>query len=138
MNETMSQNSSLWTICLSHTLGRAIDGMKTKSQIFGIDKNKFTDIDTFVQEARKTRKVPKSAGRGNRNLNLKILPKIKTNYFCPKSEFENSANDQNKLFCPKFEFENSAKDQNKLFLSKIQKIRTSPKIKTNYFLDKKS
>ena len=64
MFDLMDEHASLWTICLSHTIGRAVAGMVTKAPIFGIDKEKFNEPDSFVKEARKTRKIPNSAPKG--------------------------------------------------------------------------
>ena len=64
MFDTMRNNSDFWTICLSHTLGCAINGVKSKAPLFGIEKNKFDSPDEFVKEARKHRKIPKSAPKG--------------------------------------------------------------------------
>jgi hypothetical protein len=65
MAGTMERNANLWNICLSHTLGCAIEGMKSKASIFGIDKTEFDQPGKFVKEARKHRKIPKSAPKGN-------------------------------------------------------------------------
>lgn len=64
MNDVMANNSALWTVCLSHTLGCCIRGTQTKSTIFGVDKKEFDGPNNFVKEARKARKLPKSATKG--------------------------------------------------------------------------
>ena len=61
----MEKNADLWTICLSHTLGCAIEGMITKASIFEIEKDKFDEPGEFVKDARKHRKIPKSAPKGD-------------------------------------------------------------------------
>ena len=59
--------------------------------IFGIDKTDFDQPGEFVKEARKHRKIPKSAPKGNfRKIKiLKSMPKIKTTiFFLKKTIFE--------------------------------------------------
>lgn len=104
MNGLMERNADLWTICLSHTLGCAVDGMKAKSTIFGIEKNKF-DQSEFLKEVRKPKKIPKSAGKGE-NLNhffrnkpfricFNMQPNIKTKCIF---DFLKIVEDQNNAF----------------------------------------
>jgi hypothetical protein len=64
MFDTMKNNADFWTICLSHTLGCAVNGVKAKAGFFGIEKSKFDGPDEFVKEARRHRKLPKSATKG--------------------------------------------------------------------------
>ena len=65
MAGTMEKNADLWTVCLSHTLGCAMEGMISKSSIFGIEKDQFDEPGEFVKDARKHRKIPKSAPKGD-------------------------------------------------------------------------
>lgn len=97
MFETMKKNADFWTICLSHTLGCAINGVKSKAGIFGIEKSKFDGPDEFIKEARRHRKLPKSATKGKNLLQI-FLPMIKTKNLYLKIYFMIMPMIQTKIF----------------------------------------
>ena len=118
MNGLMERNADLWTICLSHTLGCAVDGMKAKSTIFGIEKNKF-DQSEFLKEVRKPKKIPKSAGKG-KNLNQKQTI---------SHLFQYAAKHQNKVY---FRFFKNCRRPKQCIFSLIY-LKELPMIKTKHF-----
>ncbi|CAG5112310.1 Oidioi.mRNA.OKI2018_I69.chr2.g6537.t1.cds [Oikopleura dioica] len=124
---TMEAHACLWTICLSHTLGCAVDGIRAKSPIFGVEKSKFEGPDNFVKEARKSRKIPHSAPKDS--------PKSISKYLQNQSITEVAQLDNFFLSFPEQYQDYDPEDEKYLAALEAAKnqFKSFPKIKESYF-----